>query len=211
MLGKALILECLKNELVEEILLISRNSTGMQHNKLKELLHSDFSNFDALKDHISGYNTCFYCLGISAAGLSEEKYSKITYDYTINLAELMLKVNPNSNFCYISGAGTDSTEKGRMMWARVKGKTENKLLSMPFNQAYMFRPGYIQPLDGLKSRTALYNIAYLFSKPFYFLLKHLPNYITNTRSLAKAMINAVLNGYDKKILTAREINDLGKS
>lgn len=210
MVGKAVLLECLKNDEVEKVLIINRKSIGISHEKLEEVIHSDFSDFTSLHDIISGYNACFLCMGVSAAGLSEEQYKTLTYDYTLSLAKAMLDINPDSSACYISGAGTDSSEQGRIMWARVKGKTENALLNLAFKSAYMFRPGYIQPMDGLKSKTKLYNIIYLFTKPFYFLLKRLPNTITNTRTLGRAMVNVVVNGSDKKILNPRDINDLGR-
>jgi len=209
MVGKGTLLECLDSPKVESILVINREPVGVQHEKLREVIHSDFFDLSSIENELSGYNACFFCLGVSSAGLSEEKYHKLTYDLTLNFAKTVLKLNPEMTFCYVSGTGTDSTEKGNTMWARVKGKAENALLAMPFKSAYMFRPGYIQPLRGIKSKTALYNASYLITTPFYPLLKRLfPKFITNTELVGKAMINVVLNGYDKVHLENEDINRL---
>jgi hypothetical protein len=183
----------------------------MQHPKLKEIIHSDFYNFDSLTSELSGFNACFFCLGISSAGLSEQGYYKITYDLTLHFAGSILKASPEIIFCYVSGAGTDSSMKSKMMWARVKGKTENDLLAMPFKGAYMFRPGFIQPMKGIRSRTGLYNFLYFFFKPFYFILKSFRNFVTNTESMGKAMIYIARDGYAKNILECSDINILAES
>jgi uncharacterized protein YbjT (DUF2867 family) len=211
MVGKGVLLECLESPSVESILVINRNSLGIKHPKLKEIVHKDLSNTGPLINELGGYNACYFCLGISAAGLSEAEYSKITYDLTLNFAKAVLKLNPEMTFCYVSGAGTDSKETSRMMWARVKGKTENDLLALPFKSAYMFRPGYIQPMRGLRSRTPLYNFLFVFFKPFYFLLKNFKNAVTNTDAIGRAMINITLEDYCKNILDPGDINKLANA
>lgn len=189
-----------------EVLVIGRTSIEMDHPKLKELLHKDFTDFSSVKDTLKGYDGCFFCLGVSAAGLNEDQYRTITYDFTLSLAKILLKYNPQMTFNYVSGQGTDSTEKGRMMWARVKGKTENDLMHLGFEQSFMFRPGAIFPLRGIKSKTKSYQFMYDY---FTWLLKGIkaisPNSIVNTTQIGLAMINSVLRGYDKSILTPKDI------
>ena len=208
MIGKGLLLECLENPSVESVLVINRHSVGLQHEKLTEIIHKDYYDLNPIKGQLTGFNTCYFCLGISAAGLSEDKYHKITYQLTVNFAQMVLEQNPDIIFSYISGAGTDSSEKGKVMWARVKGKTENALLAMPFKKAYMFRPGFIQPMKGVRSRTRLYNSLYAVFKYFYPLLKRLPAYVTSSDRLGQAMLKAVMVGYDKPVLESRDINNL---
>ena len=176
MVGKGVLLECLDSEFVKQILIINRRSIGIDHPKLKEVLIDDFFHLEEIKSDLTGYDACFFCLGTSAIGKSEEEYTKITYDLTINFAQTFLEQNAQSSFIYVSGTGTDSTEQGRAMWARVKGKTENKLLTMSFKSAFMFRPGYIQPLRGVKSRTNWATIFYAVFSPVYLVLKHFPSY-----------------------------------
>jgi len=212
MIGKGVLLECLDHESIGKVLTIGRNPVGVKHPKLKEIFHTDFNDFSAIRDQLSAYDACFFCLGISAAGLKEEAYKKITYDYTLALANTLVKLNPEMTFIYVSGEGTDSTEKGRIMWARVKGKTENDLLSLGFKQAFMFRPGLIIPLRGIKSRTKAYQFIYNY---FMWLVKIVraiaPNSVVNTTQIGLAMINAMLKGYDKKILRAKDILILSDS
>jgi hypothetical protein len=210
MIGQAVLLECIEDPLIETILIINRSSSGVKHQKVKEILLSDFSNFSALVKEFGNYNTCFFCLGISALGLSEEEYTKITYDLCMKAANTLLQSGTAYTFCYVSGAGTDSTEKGRQMWARVKGKLENALLALPFKNAFMFRPGYIQPMKGIVSRTKSYRIIYKIFTPLYYLLKPFKGAVTDTTTLGKAMISAARNGYDKKIIEMKDINLLGK-
>ncbi len=211
MVGKGVLLECLDHDSISEVLVIGRNPLGMKHPKLRELIHSDFTNFVEVKDKLLGYDACFFCLGISAAGLSEEQYKRITYGYTIALAKTLFKINPQMTFNYVSGEGTDSSEKGRMMWARVKGKTENDLLKLGFNQAFMFRPGAIIPLRGIKSRTKSYQFMYDY---FLWLVKIIkltaPNSVVDTTQIGLAMINSMLNGYPEKILKPKDILKLSK-
>ena len=209
MIGKGVLLECLDHREISEVLVIGRNSLGMNHAKLKELIHTDFTDFTDVKDHVKGFDACFFCLGVSAGGMKKEQYRHITYDFTLALAKTLRAINPGMTFNYVSGEGTDTTEKSSMMWARVKGKTENDLLKLGFRQAYMFRPGAIIPLRGIKSKTKSYQFIYDY---FMWLLKIIkavaPNSIVNTTQIGLAMINSVLKGYEKSILKPKDIIDL---
>jgi uncharacterized protein YbjT (DUF2867 family) len=208
MLGQAVLLECLENSEVESILVINRQTCHIKHPKLTEIIQKDLFNLSGLTNKLKGYNTCFFCLGVSSAGLSENEYHKITYELTLLVATTLLDLNKDITFCYISGAGTDSSEKGRIMWARVKGKTENALLLLPFTKAYMFRPAFIQPMKGIRSKTKSYQVLYSIFKPFYFILKHFGSIVTNTTVFGKSMISAVLNGYENNILENKDINKI---
>lgn len=212
MVGKGILLECLDHPEINEVLVIGRNPIGIEHPKLKELIHNDFANFTEVRYKLKGYDACFFSLGISAAGLTEEQYRKITYGYTLELAKTLFEQNPQMTFNYVSGMGTDETEKGRMMWARVKGKTENDLLKIGFAQAYMFRPGAIIPLRGIKSRTKAYQFMYDY---FMWLVKGIkavsPNSVVTTTQIGQAMINSMLNGYDKNIIRPADIIALSDS
>jgi len=208
MIGKGLLLECLDDQRIEQILVINRSPVQIQHSKLKEIIHPDFFNLSALKNVLAEYDICYFCLGVSVAGLNEEAYTKITYSLTLNFARSLLDINPEIAFCYISGAGTDSSEQGRQMWARVKGKTENELLKLPFKSVYMLRPAFIQPRIGIRSRTALYNVMYFILWPFYPLLKGMKNYVTSTDSLGRAMIKLGFEGSSHKILEQIDLNEL---
>jgi len=211
MVGKGVLLECLDHEAIDEVLVIGRNSIGMEHPKLKELIQKDFSNFAEVKSRLSGFDACYFCLGISASGLTEEQYKTITYDYTLSLANTLLELNSGMTFVYVSGQGTDSYEKGRMMWARVKGKTENDLLNLGFKQAFMFRPGAIIPLRGIKSRTKSYQFMYDYFMWLVKLIKAIaPNSVVNTTQIGLAMINSMSKGYDKKVLEPKDIIILAK-
>ena len=212
MVGKGVLLECLDHPDVESVLVINRSSIGMQHPKLVEVIHKDFHDLSSIADKLSGFNACYFCMGVSVIGLSEEAYTKITYDLTLHFAQTLVGLNPEMTFCYVSGTGTDSSEKGRSMWARVKGKTENAVLGLAFKQAYIFRPGYIQPMKGIRSKTTAYNLVYLMFKPLYPLLKLIiPGFVTSTVAVGIAMINVVLNGYSKKHLENRDINSMASS
>lgn len=211
MVGKGVLLECLNHDSISEVLVVGRNPLGIKHPKLKELIHSDFTNFVEVKDQLLGYDACFFCLGISAASLNEEQYKRITYDLTLALAKTLFEINPKMTFNYVSGEGTDSSEKVKMMWARVKGKTENDLLNLGFKQAFMFRPGAIIPLRGIKSKTKSYQFMYDY---FLWLVKIIkliaPNSVVSTTQIGLAMINSVLNGYPDKILRPKDILKLSK-
>jgi uncharacterized protein YbjT (DUF2867 family) len=211
MIGKAVLLECLGDPRVTSVLSISRSPCGIEDVKLREIIHSDFLDFNSLTGTIKGYDSCFYCAGVTVAGLSEAQYRRVTFDMTLAFAKVMLDANPDSVFCYVSGAGTDSTEIGRTMWARVKGQTENAILALPFRASYMFRPGYIQPLKGVRSRTVWYNLVYLFLKPLYFVLRPFKGFVTDSVTLGKAMIASAATGYPGRILESRDINELGSS
>ncbi len=208
MVGQGVLRECLLDPEVTTILSIVRSSTGQQHAKLREVVHKDFSDFSSLESQLAGFDACFFCLGVSSAGMSEENYHRITYDITIAAAQALVKVNPGMTFVYVSGAGTDSSERGRMMWARVKGQTENALLRLPFKAAYMFRPGVIIPMHGIKSRTRLYRVFYALFWPILPLLKRFPKYVTTTEKLGKAMLTAAQRGAPKPILESLDINQL---
>ena len=209
MVGQGVLRECLLDPEVTAVLSIVRSSTGQQHAKLHEIVHKNFFDFSSIESKLSGLDACFFCLGVSSAGMSEENYRRITYDITLTAAETLVKLNPHMTFIYVSGAGTDSSERGRMMWARVKGQTENALLRLPFKAAYMFRPGVIVPLHGIRSRTMLYRIPYSVLGPLLPLLKRLfPNSVTTTEKLGRAMLIAAKRGAPKPVLESSDINNL---
>jgi uncharacterized protein YbjT (DUF2867 family) len=209
MVGQGVLRECMLDVEVESVLSIVRSSTGQQHAKLREIVHKDFLDFSSVESELSGIDACFFCLGVSSAGMSEEKHRRVTYDIALAAAQTLAKLNPNMTMVFISGAGTDSSEHGRVMWARVKGQTENALLRLPFKAAYMFRPGVIVPLHGIKSRTLLYRIPYLILGPVLPLLKRLfPKYVTTTEKLGRAMLTAAKRGAPKKVLESADINNL---
>ena len=210
MIGQGVLQECQANEQVESVLVINRHPGDAAHVKVREIVQSDFFDLAVISKDLADCNACFFCLGASSAGLNESEYYKITYELTMSVARTLLEINNEITFCYISGAGTDSSEKGRTMWARVKGKTENDLLKLPFKAVYMLRPGYIQPMNGIRSRTRLYNMLYMIFKPFYFILRHFEGVVTNTTTLGKAMITLALNGSDKAVLESRDINEIVK-
>ena len=211
MVGKGVLLECLDHKDVEEVLVIGRNPVDMEHHKLKEIIHKDFSNFSGIADQLKTYDACFFCMGISSMGLKEADYEKVTYQYTIALARQLVKQNPKMTFTYVSGEGTDSTEKGRVMWARVKGKTENELINMGFKQTFMFRPGFIIPKRGIKSRTKAYQFVYDYFMWLVKLMKAIaPNSVVDTTQLGLAMIHSVQRGYPKNILKPKDIITLAE-
>ena len=207
MVGKGVLLECMDSPEISEILLINRNSVNLKHPKVKEIIHKDFFNWSSIKDQLVGYDACLFCLGVSSVGMKELDYRKMTYDLTLGFAKELLKASPGLTFCYVSGASTDSTESGKTMWARVKGKTENDLLALGFKSAYMFRPGFIRPMRGIRSRTPLYNLLYVFIKPFVGLIMRNPKIATDSITLGKAMISVGLHGYKKKVLESIDINE----
>lgn len=206
MVGKGVLLECLDHEKVEQVLVIGRNPVGIQHPKLKELIHKDFADFSSVQHELQEYDACFYCMGVSSVGLSEADFSQATYNFTLALANILVNINPAMTFNYVSGEGTDSTEKGRSMWARIKGKTENDILKAGFKNAFMFRPGAIIPLRGIKSRTKLYQFMYDYFMWLVKLLKALaPNSVVTTTQVGLAMINSVIKSYPKNILRPKDI------
>jgi hypothetical protein len=202
MVGEGVLHECLLHPKVESVLLINRKPCGVKHEKLNEIIHKDVLDLSAIQNELIGYNACYFCMGVSSIGKKEDEYKRITYDLTMNFANSLVKLNPEMTFCYVSGVGTDSSEKGRSMWARVKGKTENDLMKLPFKAAYMFRPGYIQPTKGLKNTYKAYKIF----APFYPLIKLLfSKYATTLKEIGLAMINVTLYGSDKKVLECKDI------
>ena len=208
MIGKGLLLECVKSPLIKSIILINRSPVEIQNPKIKEIILADFMEIDSIKNQIKNIDGCFHCMGISAMGLSEEQYSKLTFGITKKLADLCFDLNPNMTFIYVSGRGTDSTEKGRQMWARVKGKTENYILGKGFDKAYMFRPGFIIPENGIKSRTKLYERIYAFMRPLFPVLKKLKG-VTTTSKIGQAMINLLIKPkYDFVHLDNKQINKI---
>lgn len=208
MVGAGVLLECLDDPRVDAVLVVGRRSCGVTHAKVREVLRTDFFGYSDMEESLSGVDACFFCLGVSAAGLDEARYHRLTYDLTMAAAKTLVRLNPSMTFCYVSGEGTDSTEAGRFMWARVKGKTENRLLAMPF-RAYAFRPGFIQPLKGVRSRTPQYQLFYTVLGPVMPMLrKVLSSHMTTTENVGKAMIQAAAVGCDKRTLENRDIDAL---
>ncbi len=207
MVGKAVLLECIDDSNVQEILLINRNTLNITHPKVKEIIHQNFKDFTTIQDQIKDYDICFHCMGVSVSGMSEEAYSEITYTISEALASTLYNINPNMVFNYVSGVGTDSTEKANVMLARAKGKTENMILQMGFKDAYMFRPGAILPEKGVKSKTGWYNIFYINTRPIFPLLKRIKS-VTTTTNIGKAMINTYRFPQVLKHLEGKEINEI---
>jgi uncharacterized protein YbjT (DUF2867 family) len=209
MIGQGVLRECLLDPQVVQVLVVGRNLSGQAHSKLREILHQDFFDFSAIEAELSGLDACFFCLGVTSAGRTEEAYRRVTYDLTLAAARPLARLNPQMTFVYISGAGADSTEHGRIMWARVKGMTENALLRLPFKAVYLFRPGAIQPLHGITSRTQLYRVLYRVLQPVFPVLKVVwPDSFTTTEQLGRAMIHTGLQGAPKAVLENRDINRL---
>jgi uncharacterized protein YbjT (DUF2867 family) len=207
MVGQGVLRECLLDSGVELVETVGRTATGVQHQKLRDLVRPDLWNYSSIEAELSGFDACFFCLGVSAAGMKEADYARITYGITLAAAETLSRLNPQMTFIYVSGAGTDSSEKGRIMWARVKGKTENALLRLPFKAAYMFRPGVIQPLHGIRSRTAAYRLLYTLMKPLMPVLRRaFPDSILTTEQIGLAMLEVARNGASKHILESKDIN-----
>ena len=205
MVGQGVLRECLLDPDVEAVLTVGRSATGKRHEKLRELVHADLFDLSPVEDQLAGYDACFFCLGVSSAGMSEADYRHLTYDLTLAAARTLAAKNPAMTFVYVSGAGTDAT--GRSMWARVKGETENALLALPFKAAFMFRPGGILPVHGERSRTRLYRIVYAIMAPLHPLWKALiPNAITTSERVGKAMLAVAKHGAPKPILETRDIN-----
>ena len=207
MVGEGVLHECLHHPSVSTILIVNRKPSGIVHNKVKEIIHADFFDLSPIESELKGYNACFFCLGMSSVGMNEANFTRGAYTLTIHVAETLAKLNPNMTFCYISGAGTDSTEKGRQMWARVKGKTENDLMKLPFKRVYNFRPGYLQPTKGLSNTLPYYKY---FSWLYPILRPIASKYMSTLSELGRAMIHSVNRGYGKQILEVKDIIELAK-
>jgi uncharacterized protein YbjT (DUF2867 family) len=207
MVGKGVLLECLEHPQIEKVLVINRSSLNMRHPKLQEVLLSDFTKAAEIKNQLKGYDGCFHCMGVSSIGMNEETFHQLTFNITKALADVLYDLNPGMVFNYVSGTGTDSTEKGKIMWARVKGKTENAVLGKGFKDAYAFRPGLIIPEKGIQSATGWYNAIYVLMRPFFSLMKKSKN-ITTTTKVGLAMINSLRFPQPNKFLENKDINEL---
>ncbi len=205
MVGQGVLRECLLDPEVRSVLAVGRGASGQRHPKLRDLVLADLTDYSSIEADLAGQDACFFCLGVSAAGLSEDAYRKITHDITLAAARTLATLNPGMVFIYVSGAGTDSTERGRVMWARVKGKTENDLQRLPL-KATMLRPGFIRPMHGARSRTPSYRLIYTLTRPFFGLLQALaPRHITTTEQLGRAMLAIARNGAPKPVLEATDL------
>lgn len=208
MIGQGVLRECLLAADVTDVLAVGRAPIGQQHEKLRALVHQDFLDFSAVEGELPGYDACFFCLGVSSTGMSEADYRRVTYEYTLSAARTLARLSPDSTFVYVSGQGTDSSETGRSMWARVKGGTENALLALPL-RAYMFRPGIIQPVHGERSRTRLYRLAYVALAPLLPLVRRLwPARVTTTEQIGLAMLHIARTGAPERVLETADINAL---
>ena len=209
MVGQGSLRECLLDPGIESVLAVGRSPIAQRHPKLREILRDSFLDYSAIESQLTGYDACFFCLGVSSVGMSEERYRHLTYDITLAAATALARQNPQMVFVYVSGQGTDSTEQGRLMWARVKGKTENDLFKLPFKAAYMFRPAAIQPLHGIRSKTAWIQAIYVITAPLLSLLHRVaPKYVTTTEQIGRAMIKVARDGYPRPVLENEDINRL---
>ena len=209
MVGAGALLACLAEPRVTAVIVVTRVTTGRVHQKLREILVADMFALAPLRHEFAACDACLFCLGVTSAGMNEADYTRVTYDLTLSVAGVMAAANPGMTFCYVSGEGTDGSERGTVMWARVKGKTENALLALPFAAAYMFRPGFIQPLDGIRSKTRWYQALYSLLAPVYPLLHWLaPEFSTDTTHLGQALVRAALDGAPGRVLRSHDINAL---
>jgi uncharacterized protein YbjT (DUF2867 family) len=209
MVGQGVLRECLLDPGVERVLAVGRTATPQREEKLHDLVVANFLDFSALDRELSGYDACFFCLGITSAGMTEADYRRVTYDFALAASQTLLRLNPEMTFVFVSGAGADSTGRGRVMWARVKGQTENALLALPFKGVYVFRPAAIQPLHGIRSKTAWINAAYAVLGWLYPVFKRLaPDYVTTTEQVGRAMLAVARRGAPKRVLENADINRL---
>jgi uncharacterized protein YbjT (DUF2867 family) len=207
MVGQGVLRECLRDAGVESVLVVGRTAVGVSHPKLREVVRADLMDLGGLESELSGYDACFFCLGVSSAGMKEDAYRKVTYDLTLEVARSLGRWNPGLTFCYVSGQGTDGSAQGRVMWARVKGETENALLALDGVEAYMFRPGLIQPMHGIRSKTRVYRVIYALTGSLLPLLRKLvPRRITTTEQVGLAMIAVARDGAAKRVLETDGIN-----
>jgi uncharacterized protein YbjT (DUF2867 family) len=205
MVGMAVLRECLADPQVARVLSVGRSALGLHNAKLEQVIHADLSNYSAIESSLKAFDACFFCLGVSSAGLTEKAYERVTYDFTLAAATALARLNPRMTFVYVSGAGTDSSGSGRIMWARIKGRTENALLALPLS-AYMLRPGIIQPLHGIRSKTRSYRLFYSLAAFLLPLLRAaFPNHVLSTTQMGLAMLNLAKHGYAKRILETRDI------
>jgi uncharacterized protein YbjT (DUF2867 family) len=207
MVGEGVLLECLNHHDVEQVLVINRKADGVSHPKLREIIHKDFFDLTPIESQLAGYNACFFCLGISSIGITQEAYKRTTYDLTLNVGQVLARLNPEMTFCYVTGAGTDSSEKGKIAWARVKGATENTLIRL-FKNAYMFRPGFMKTVPGQKNAKSFYKFLawmYPIGRAIY------PAGFCTLHEVGKAMVNAVTKGYPKKVLEVKDIVALSEA
>ena len=209
MVGQGVLRECLLDDGVQRVVTLGRTPTGQAHPKLREIVHGDLLHLETVEDRLRDLDACFYCLGASAAGLNEAEYARINYDLTLAVAETLVRLDPDMTFVYVSGTGTDSTERGRVMWARVKGRTENALLRLPFKAAYMLRPGLIIPMHGVRSKTRLYRVFYTVLGPLLPMLKSLfPRSVITTEHLGRVMLRLARSGYSKHVLEMADLASL---
>ena len=207
MVGQGVLRECLLDSGIESVLAVGRSPIGERQPKLREIVRGDFTDYSDVEAQLTGYDACFFCLGVSSIGMEEDRYRHFTYDITLAAAKTLSRLNPQMVFVYVTGRGTDSTEQGPLMWARVKGKTENDLLKLPFKAAYMFRPAGIQPLHGIRSKTAWVQAIYVGTAPLLSLLNRVaPKYMTTTEQVGRAMIKVAREGYPKAVLESEDIN-----
>ena len=211
MVGQGVLRECLLDPEIDAVQTVGRAATGVQHAKLREIVQPDLFHYEGIEPELTGFDACFFCLGVSSVGMPEAQYERLTYTLTMAAAETLSRLNPQMTFVYVSGSGTDSTEKGNLAWARVKGRTENAILRLPFKAAYMFRPGVIQPMHGERAKVIAIRVGYALTKPLLPLLRRLfPRYILTTEDMGKAMINVAKRGAPKPILEIRDILNCAK-
>ncbi len=207
MVGEGVLMECLLHPDVEQVLVINRKPCGVSHPKLKEVIHHNFFDLSEIEEQVKGYNACFFCLGVSSVGMKEKEYNHLTYELTLHVAEMFSRLNSAMTFCYVSGSATDSTEKGNVMWARVKGKTENHLMRLPFKKAYMFRPGFMKPTEGQKNALKMYKaLGWLYP----ILRSFFPGFVCTLKEVGIAMIKTVTVGYEKQVLEVKDIVELSR-
>ena len=212
MVGQGVLRECLRAPDVEVVQTVGRTRTGQLDPRLNELIQPDLMDYRAVEASLTGFDACFFCLGVSSAGLQEAEYVRLTYDLTLAAAQTLARLNPQMTFVYVSGAGTDSTEHGRTMWARVKGRTENALLRLPFKAVYLFRPGVIEPLNGAVSKTRSYRLFYTVARPLLSTLRALfPNHILSTEDIGQAMLEVARHGAAKAVLEVADIRALSRA
>jgi uncharacterized protein YbjT (DUF2867 family) len=212
MVGQGVLRECLLDSNIELVLSVGRSQPNEEHAKLRKLVVPDLTSYQGQESQLTGFDACFFCLGTTSNGKTEAEYSRVTFDFTVAAAKTLLQLNPKMTFVYVSGIGADSTEKSAAMWARVRGKTENVLLQMPFKGVYIFRPALIEPMHGIESRTTLYRVFYQVAKPLMPILRRaLPTQISSTENIGRAMISVAARGYSEKILQSADFNKIANS